>query len=171
MPRNRIFLNKQKHLLQISVCELHNDLILTVSQGRFSGARDDEVRFCIRDTSLRNYMPKKQWSTWIGLNVDVKHVLVICCFNLIKINGDSKNWQNLKSCITMPNQLGFLQILIFKTNKIIRFILMINTIISELLILHNNIIVLIGCYDKTIPKWDWIFNCCHQCPLLNPPFL
>ena len=48
-------LNKQDNLLQISLCELHYDLILPVSQGGFYGARYEEGRVCIGGTSLRNY--------------------------------------------------------------------------------------------------------------------
>ena len=45
-------------MLQISVHELHNYLILPVYQGGFCGARNDESRVWIGDSSLRYYMPK-----------------------------------------------------------------------------------------------------------------
>ena len=44
-------------MLQISVREFHNDLILPVSQGGFSGAIDEEGRVFIGGTSLRKYIP------------------------------------------------------------------------------------------------------------------
>ena len=58
LKENMITLKKHKHLIQISVRELHNDLILSVSQGRCHGARnkDDIVR--IGETSLKSYIPK-----------------------------------------------------------------------------------------------------------------
>ena len=41
------------HLIQISVHELHNELFLPVSQGGFHGARNEDGRVGIGDTSLR----------------------------------------------------------------------------------------------------------------------
>ena len=41
---NGNMLNKKKDLLQFSVHELHNDLLLPVSKGGFSGARGKEGR-------------------------------------------------------------------------------------------------------------------------------
>ena len=51
-------LNKKKDLLQFSVHELHNDLLLPVSKGGFSGARGKEGREWIGNTSLIKYTPK-----------------------------------------------------------------------------------------------------------------
>ena len=56
---NGTLVKKQKHLIQISVWEIKNDLIIKVSQGGFYGARNEYDKVCIRDTSLRNYMHKK----------------------------------------------------------------------------------------------------------------
>ena len=55
---NGTLVKKQKHLLQISVRELHNDMILPSSEGYFSGARTVDGKICIGDMSLRKYMPK-----------------------------------------------------------------------------------------------------------------
>ena len=49
---------KKKHLLKISVRELQNDMILTSSEGGFSGARKIDGNIFIGHTSLRKYMPK-----------------------------------------------------------------------------------------------------------------
>ena len=49
---------KKKHLLQISVRELHNDMILPSSLGGSSSARTIDENIFIGDTSLRKYMPK-----------------------------------------------------------------------------------------------------------------
>ena len=49
---------KKKNLIQISVRELHNDMIFPSSEGGFSGARTVYGNICIGDTSLRKYMPK-----------------------------------------------------------------------------------------------------------------
>ena len=45
-------------MFQTLVLTLHNDLILQISIGRFSGAQNDEGRFFIGDTSLIKYIPK-----------------------------------------------------------------------------------------------------------------
>ena len=42
-------LNKQKYLIQISVFDFHNNLILPVSQGGFFGYRNEYDRVCIGD--------------------------------------------------------------------------------------------------------------------------
>ena len=55
---NGTFGKNQKHLLQISVQDMQNDMILPISQGVVSGARTFYVKVCIGDTSLRKYMPK-----------------------------------------------------------------------------------------------------------------
>ena len=48
---NGTLVEKQKHLLQISVQELHNDIILLISEDGFFGARTDDRKVCIRKTS------------------------------------------------------------------------------------------------------------------------
>ena len=55
---NGKILNKQKQLLQISLCELHNDLVLPVCQGGFHGARNEYGRVFIGDNYPRNYIPR-----------------------------------------------------------------------------------------------------------------
>ena len=55
---NGTLVNKQKHILQTSVQELHNDMILTVAEGVFVSARTADGNVCIGDTSLRKYMLK-----------------------------------------------------------------------------------------------------------------
>ena len=45
-------------MLKISVHELQNDLILSLSQGGFSGARNDGGRVYIGDTYLITYIPE-----------------------------------------------------------------------------------------------------------------
>ena len=49
---------KQKHILQIPVRELHNDMILPSYERGFFGARTIDGNICIGDTSLRKYTPK-----------------------------------------------------------------------------------------------------------------
>ena len=49
---------KQKHILQISVWELNNDMILPSSEGSFSSTRTFDGGNCIGDTSIRKYMTK-----------------------------------------------------------------------------------------------------------------
>ena len=54
---NDTILNKQKHLLKnISVHEMHNDLILPLSRCGFHGVRSKYGRVCISNTYLRKYM-------------------------------------------------------------------------------------------------------------------
>ena len=55
---NDTFVRKHKNLLQISVLELHNDMILPIYQGGYFGARTVDLKVCIVDTSLKNYIPK-----------------------------------------------------------------------------------------------------------------
>ena len=50
--------NKEKHLLKISVKELQNDMILPSSEGGFSGARTVNRNTFIGDMSLRKYITK-----------------------------------------------------------------------------------------------------------------
>ena len=49
---------KQKHMLQISEQELRNDLIITIYQGWFFGARSVDGKVCIGYMSLSNYIPR-----------------------------------------------------------------------------------------------------------------
>ena len=55
---NGILVKKQKHLPQIWVRELHNDMILPIPEGGFPGVRTVDGNIFIGDTSLRNCMPK-----------------------------------------------------------------------------------------------------------------
>ena len=55
---NGTIVNKQKHLLQISVRDLQNYMILPIFQGGFFGAITVDGKLCIGDNSLRMYIPK-----------------------------------------------------------------------------------------------------------------
>ena len=55
---NSTLVNKQKHLLIISVRELNNEMISQRYEGGFSGAIKIDGNICIGYTSLRKYMPK-----------------------------------------------------------------------------------------------------------------
>ena len=55
---NGNLLNKHKNLFQISVHKMQNDLILTVSQGGFHVAINEDDRLFTGDNSLRKYAPK-----------------------------------------------------------------------------------------------------------------
>ena len=65
---------KKRHLLQISLRELQNDMILPSSEGGFSVAITVDGNICIGCTSLRKYMQKyiNQWSKEKILHVDTK---------------------------------------------------------------------------------------------------
>ena len=52
---NGNLVNKQKDLFKILVQDLHNYLILPMFQGYFFGARNDDGKVCIGDTSLSKY--------------------------------------------------------------------------------------------------------------------
>ena len=56
---NGNILKKRNNLLQILLWNLHNHLILPVTQGGFHGVRNEYGRVCIGDTSLRKYTPKQ----------------------------------------------------------------------------------------------------------------
>ena len=47
MSRNMVIFVRNRSLASNLVCELHNDLILPVAQGVFSGAKYDEGIVCI----------------------------------------------------------------------------------------------------------------------------
>ena len=53
---NGTIVRKQKHLPQISVQELHNDMILPIYEGGFWGSRTVDGNVYIGDTSIRKYM-------------------------------------------------------------------------------------------------------------------
>ena len=46
------------HLLQISLRELHNYMMLSISQGGLFGSRNVDGELCICNMSLREYIPK-----------------------------------------------------------------------------------------------------------------
>jgi hypothetical protein len=48
-----------KLLLEIPVRELHNDMLLPINKGGFSGVRDDDGKVIISDTTLRKLLPKE----------------------------------------------------------------------------------------------------------------
>ena len=56
--KNNVTLVNKNNILQISVRELHNYMILPSSEGGFPGARTIDGNLFLGDTSLRNYMPK-----------------------------------------------------------------------------------------------------------------
>ena len=55
---NGTLVKKQKYLLQISVIELHNEMVLPSYDRDFSGAITVDKNICIGDISLRKYMPQ-----------------------------------------------------------------------------------------------------------------
>ena len=73
---NGTIVNKKKHILQISVQELHNDTILPIYQGGLFGAITVDGKVCIGDTSIRKYMPKgkKPMSNINKIKCGCKHV-------------------------------------------------------------------------------------------------
>jgi hypothetical protein len=48
-----------KLLLEIPVRELHNDMLLPISEGGLAGVRDEDGKIIILDTTLRNLLPEK----------------------------------------------------------------------------------------------------------------
>ena len=83
-PRKIYLYKKQKSLLQSSVCELKNDLILPVTKDIFISAYDNGGKVYIGDTSLLKYTPKQK-NPKINRKktyVDVKNLLVQYQFNL-----------------------------------------------------------------------------------------
>ena len=55
---NGTIVKKQKHLLQISVLDLHNNMILTIPQGGCFGEITVDVKVRIVDEYLSKYIPK-----------------------------------------------------------------------------------------------------------------
>lgn len=50
---------KQKYFYRFSICEVHNEMI--DEKGGFDGARDEEGKVILSDTSLRMLLPKQLW--------------------------------------------------------------------------------------------------------------
>jgi hypothetical protein len=48
-----------KLLLEIPVCELHNDMLQPLNKGGFAGIRDADGNIIISDTTLRKLLPKE----------------------------------------------------------------------------------------------------------------
>ena len=81
---------KQNRLLQLSVRELQNDLILPSYERGFSGARTFYGSFCIEDMSLRKYIPKyiKQKSNRNKITCGYKN-----CIGAMLIQSDLNKWR------------------------------------------------------------------------------
>ena len=90
---NGNLLKNHNHLLQISVCGLHNDLILPVSQGGFYDARDENGIVCIGDTSPRNYTPNKMNPTR-----DIDRISFGCetCISVVYLQSNLNKWMSTK---------------------------------------------------------------------------
>ena len=74
---------------QISVYELHNDLILPLSQGEFRVDRNKDGRVCIGDNCLRDYMTKH-------INPMIKRNKITCvcetCISYMLLQYDFNKW-------------------------------------------------------------------------------
>ena len=81
---------KKNNLIQISVRELHNDMIFPSSEGGFSGARTVDGNICIGDTSLRKYMPKyiKPMSNRNKITCGCK-----TCISAMLLQSDLNKWR------------------------------------------------------------------------------
>ena len=55
---NGTLIKKQEHMLQISVRELYNDLILPIYQGCFFDEKKYYIKLCILDMPIRKYTLK-----------------------------------------------------------------------------------------------------------------
>ena len=90
---------------------MHNDFILSVAQGGFSGARYDEVRVWIFDTSIIKYIPKHINTTsnrnniTCGYYICISDMLLQYYLNKLLL----RNLDFLKRFISMPHQLDFYQ--------------------------------------------------------------
>ena len=87
---NYTLVKKQKNLLQISVWELHNDLILTIYQGGSFGTRNVDRKLCIGDTSIRRY-------TLINIKPRCNRNVISCkwkiCISAMLLQSDMNKWQ------------------------------------------------------------------------------
>ena len=83
---NVTHVNKQKHIPQISVQDLHNNMILPVSQG----ARTVYGKLCMVDTSLRKYMPE-----YIKLMSNRNTITCGCktCISAMLLQSDINKWR------------------------------------------------------------------------------
>ena len=98
---NGDLLNKQKHLIQLSVYKFHNDLILSVSQGLFPGPRIMRGRLFRGYTSLIKYMPN-----YINTIININRITCVCgtFISAMLLQSDFNKWRLrqlifLKICI------------------------------------------------------------------------
>ena len=87
---NGTLVQKQKHILQISVQEIHNDIILPTSEGGFLRAKTVYGKICIGYKSLRKYMPKyiKPMSNRNKITCGCK-----TCIGAILLQSDNNKWR------------------------------------------------------------------------------
>ena len=97
---NGTMVKKQKHLLQISVRELHNDMILPSSEGGLSGAITVHGNIFIGDTSFRKYMPIYIYPTRKRNNITCG---CETCISAMLLQPDLNKWRISK--LSKPDKL------------------------------------------------------------------
>ena len=87
---NVTLVKKPKHLLQISVREIHTGMILPSSEGDFSGARTIDGNVCIGDASLRKYIKK-----YIKPMISRNNITCECetCIMAMLLQSDINKWR------------------------------------------------------------------------------
>ena len=77
-------------MLQISLWDLHNDMISPVSQGVCFGTRTVDGKVCIGDTSLRRYIPK--YVKPMRNRNNITYVCVTCIIAML-LQSDINKWR------------------------------------------------------------------------------
>ena len=87
---NGILVKRQKDLPQISVRELHNDMILPIYEGVFFCARKIDGEVCIVDTSLRKCMQE-----YIKPIRNRNKITCVCktCISAMLLQSDINKWR------------------------------------------------------------------------------
>ena len=145
-----------KLLLLCSVRELHNDLIKSPEEGRFSGARNDSGEVLISDTALRKHMPS----------------------NLKNISNRHKQMCGCKICI-ISKQLHLTLMLWRKRRiKVIetsdkprseQYQIEIETCSHDDLKVEMMSIMCQPCEGESLPKWKCVLGRCNECPKYQIP--
>ena len=168
---NGTLVKKQKHIIQVSVQELHNDIILPIYQGFFC-ARTGNGKLFIVDASIMKYILK-----YIKPMRKRNSITCECntCINAILLPSYINKW-----ILSQLEKLDKLYINSVSTRLLQRskiYLIQYNNQIFR----NNSHINLRSCNSSSsyhcpspikvynIPKWDFILNCCSYFPRINAP--
>ena len=171
---NGTLLKKRKHLIQISVRDMHNDLTLPVSHGGFHCDRNEYGKVCIGDTSLRMYRPKHIKLMRNSNNITYGRKI---CISAMSFQSNHNKWR-----LTQFEKLDKLYISTKSTRLLqrptkydIEYNIQTFPNNSHNHIRNCNYASSYHCPStiagSKIPIWDCMLNCCAECPGMKAPDL